>query len=96
MLPMIYMSLVDDDDLPRFEEIYTKYRQMLYGVAYRILNNEHDAEEAVITTYERIAEKFKEISDYLKRSKQKYFFTKWNKVDLTKELNAKISQEVYA
>ncbi len=41
-------------------------------------------------------EKFKEISDYLKRSKQKYFFTKWNKVDLTKELNAKISQEVYA
>ncbi len=62
MLPMIYMSLVDDDDLPRFEEIYTKYRQMLYGIAYRILNNEHDAEEAVITTYESIAEKFKEIS----------------------------------
>ena len=62
MLPMIYMSLVDDDDLPRFEEIYTKYRQILYGIAYRILNNEHDAEEAVITAYERIAEKFKEIS----------------------------------
>lgn len=39
---------------------------------------------------------FREILDYLKRSKQKYFFTKWNKVDLTKELNAKISQEVYA
>jgi len=39
---------------------------------------------------------FEEISNYLKRSKQKYFFTKWNKVDLTKELNAKISQEVYA
>ena len=39
---------------------------------------------------------FREITDYLKRSKQKYFFTKWNKVDLTKELNAKISQEVYA
>lgn len=39
---------------------------------------------------------FREITDYLKRSKQKYFFTKWNKIDLTKELNAKISQEVYA
>lgn len=39
---------------------------------------------------------FREITDYLNRSKQKYFFTKWNKVDLTKELNAKISQEVYA
>lgn len=38
----------------------------------------------------------KEIQEYLKHSKQKYFFTKWEKIDLTKELNAKISQEVYA
>ena len=28
--------------------------------------------------------------------KQKYMFTKWTKVDVTKELSAKISQEVYA
>lgn len=28
--------------------------------------------------------------------KQKYMFTKWTKVDITKELSAKISQEVYA
>lgn len=31
---------------------------------------------------------------YLK--KQEYMFTKWTKVDITKELSAKISQEVYA
>ena len=28
--------------------------------------------------------------------KQKYMFTKWTKVDITKELSAKVSQEVYA
>lgn len=38
----------------------------------------------------------KEIKQYLKFSKQKYFFTKWERIDLTRELNAKISQEVYA
>lgn len=62
MLPMIYMALVDDDDLPQFEELYEKYRQQLYGVAYNILNNEQDAEDAVLLTYEKIADKFKEIS----------------------------------
>lgn len=34
------------------------------------------------------------ILKYLK--KQEYMFTKWTKVDITKELSAKISQEVYA
>ena len=34
------------------------------------------------------------ILKYLK--KQEYMFTKWTKVDITKELSAKISQEVYS
>ena len=35
-----------------------------------------------------------QIVNYMK--KQKYMFTKWTSVDITKELNAKISQEVYS
>ena len=35
-----------------------------------------------------------EIAEYLKE--QKYMFTKWTGVNVTKELNAKISQEVYS
>lgn len=35
-----------------------------------------------------------EVCKYLKR--QKYMFTKWTGVNITKELNAKISQEVYS
>jgi len=34
------------------------------------------------------------IADYMKS--QKYMFTKWTGVNVTKELNAKISQEVYS
>ena len=40
MLPMIYMALVDDDDLPQFEELYEKYRQEAYYSAFNILHNE--------------------------------------------------------
>ena len=35
-----------------------------------------------------------DILKFMKR--QKYMFTKWTGIDLTKELNAKISQEVYS
>ena len=35
-----------------------------------------------------------EIICYMKR--QKFMFTKWAGIDITKELNAKISQEVYS
>ena len=36
----------------------------------------------------------KSMLNYFK--KQKFMFTKWTKIDITKELSAKISQEVYA
>ncbi len=35
-----------------------------------------------------------QIINYMKE--QKYMFTKWTSIDITKELNAKISQEVYS
>lgn len=62
MLPMMYMVLVDEDDLPKFEDIYTKYKQQLYSIAYKILNNEQDAEDAVQIAFQNIAHDFKKIS----------------------------------
>ena len=62
MLPIMYMSLVDDDDLPQFEKLYEKYRQQLYAIAYSILNNEQDAEDAVQIAFQNIANDFKKIS----------------------------------
>ena len=37
---------------------------------------------------------FLSIKKYMKQ--QKFIFTKWTGIDITKELNAKISQEVYS
>ena len=62
MLPMIYMALVDDEDLPKFEDIYTEYKQQLYSIAYKILNNKQDAEDAVQMSFQNIANDFKKIS----------------------------------
>ena len=58
VLPMIYMALVDDEDIPEFEKLYEKYKQLLYNLAFSILNNHHDAEEAVQETFIKIADTF--------------------------------------
>ena len=45
---VLYLSLLDDpEDQRKFERLFTKYKQMMYYVAKDVLNNEHDAEDAV-------------------------------------------------
>ena len=61
MLPMVYMALVDDEDLPAFEEIYNKYHKSVYKVAFAILKNEQDAEDAVQETFMKIADSLKNL-----------------------------------
>lgn len=45
-------------------------------------------------SFELKAEETKKLLSYFKNGR--YMFTNWNKLNVTKELNAKISQEVYA
>ena len=43
-----YLSLIDsDDDKNKFEQLYLTYRQDMYKIAYSILKNNADAEDAV-------------------------------------------------
>ncbi|MBR7008823.1 MAG: sigma-70 family RNA polymerase sigma factor [Ruminococcus sp.] len=63
MLPMIYMALVDESDLPDFEQLYIKYKQQLYRVAFSILHNEQDSEDALQNAFINIANNFKKISE---------------------------------
>ena len=45
---LIYLSMIESqDDRHRFERIYERYRNLMYYVAYRILRNPQDAEDAV-------------------------------------------------
>ena len=39
VLPMVYMALVDDEDLPAFDEMYERTHKKLYSIAFDILND---------------------------------------------------------
>lgn len=52
----MYMSFIDsEDDREKFEIIYHEYRKRMVSVAYSILHNSEDAEDAVHETFIRIA-----------------------------------------
>ncbi len=57
-----YLVLIDDDEgKSQFEELYLKYRQDIYSVAYSILHNVEDAEDAVQQAFFKIADNFEKI-----------------------------------
>ena len=55
---MIYLQMIEtQEDRSVFERVYHRYRNMMYTVAYDILHNESDAEDAVHAAFVSIAEK---------------------------------------
>lgn len=45
---LVYLQMIEtEEDRHKFEIIYRAYRDELFTLANRILNNEHDAEDAV-------------------------------------------------
>ncbi len=49
------------EDKTKFEQIYEKYRRMMFYVANKILQNEHDAEDAVHQAFISIIENLEKI-----------------------------------
>lgn len=59
----LYLSMLESqDDKSRFEQLYIKYRQDMYAVAYAVLNNKEDAEDAVHQSFLKIADNFTKVS----------------------------------
>ncbi len=59
----IFLAIIDDEeDKKQFEELYIKYRQDMYSVAYSILHNIEDAEDAVHQAFFKIANNFEKIN----------------------------------
>mgnify|MGYP005869451159 FL=1 len=53
----VYLMMMDSqEDQSKFEKIYLTYKGLMYHVAYKILNNEHDAEDVVHSAFVKIAE----------------------------------------
>lgn len=74
MLPMIYMALVDDEDLPAFELLYENYKDLAAKSANKILHNNALSEECVSDTYLAIAKNYKTISKRDLNEQVKYLY----------------------
>ncbi|MBR1833454.1 MAG: sigma-70 family RNA polymerase sigma factor [Ruminiclostridium sp.] len=64
MLPIIYIALVDDEDVPAFEKMYNRTYKKLYSIAYDILKDHQLAEDALSEMYLRISLSFKKINNF--------------------------------
>ena len=70
-----FLDLLDTEyEREQFSELYHKYSDLLYKIAYDKLKNTHDAEECVQETFLYIAKNFYNIED-VNSSKTKYFLS---------------------
>lgn len=61
---LIYLAMIDSpNDQAKFERVYNKYRYLMLHVAYKILQNHHDAEDAVHQAFISIIENIDKISE---------------------------------
>lgn len=61
---LIYLQMIEaDEDKSKLEQLYIKYRGLMYRIAYGFLHSEHDAEDAVHQAFLSIIENFKKISE---------------------------------
>lgn len=59
----IYLSMLEtNEEKNQFEQLYIKYKQDMYAVAYGILKNKEDAEDAVHQSFLKIADNFSKVS----------------------------------
>ncbi|MBE6845706.1 MAG: sigma-70 family RNA polymerase sigma factor [Ruminococcus sp.] len=58
----VYLTILNtDEDKIKFEEMYIKYKQMLFKLSFCILHNKEDAEDAVHQSFLTIANNFEKI-----------------------------------
>ena len=61
---LIYLQLIEtDEDKSKFEQIYEAYRGLMFHVAFKILSQKEDAEDAVHHAFVKVAENITKISD---------------------------------
>ena len=61
---LIYLQMIETpEERSKFESIYLLYRDTMYAVAYRILQNPQDAEDAVHHAFLKVLENFSKISE---------------------------------
>ncbi len=60
----LYLSVLEDEFSKRkFEDIYIGYKQFMYSVAFSVLKNVYDSEDAVHQAFLTIANNFERVSE---------------------------------
>ncbi|MDL2301083.1 sigma-70 family RNA polymerase sigma factor [Lachnospiraceae bacterium OttesenSCG-928-D06] len=67
----LYLALIDEyDDKKRFEQLFHLFKQDIFHISYKILKDNHAAEDATQETFIYIARNIKKIDDiYSKKTK---------------------------
>ena len=61
---LVYLQLLQtEDDREKFSVIYSTYKGLMYHVAFEILQNEQDAEDAVGNAFVKVCENFEKIGE---------------------------------
>lgn len=69
----IYLSVLETaEDKEQFGDLYIKYKQKMYAVAYSILHNVEDSEDAVHEAFVAIANNFEKIKNFSCQEKERY------------------------
>lgn len=73
---LVYMALIDSPaDRSKFERIYMQYRTLMVTIAFGVLHNHHDAEDAVHQAFIKVAEHITEIEEAICPKTRAYVVT---------------------
>jgi len=73
---LIYLQMIEtEEDRSKFEKIYQTYKGLMYTTAYRILEHEQDAEDAVHHAFLKIAENITKVGEAVSGETKSYVMT---------------------
>lgn len=73
---LIYLQMIETpEDKTKFETLYSEYKEWMGTIAFSILHNKQDAEDAVHNAFVKIAENIKKVDDPLSKKTRSYIVT---------------------
>ena len=73
---LIYLQMIESpEDKTKFETLYTEYKEWMATIAFSILHNKQDTEDAVHNAFVKIAENIKKVDDPLSKRTRSYIVT---------------------
>lgn len=94
---IVYLQTLDDSsDKVKFEQLYLHYRDFMFQVAFRILQNKQDAEDAVHNAFLSIAKNIEKVGEPVGQRTQGYIYiiSERKAIDLYRERRRKECNEL--